>query len=239
MSANVLTYSDNSPLEILQNSNGSVVESTSSNFSTNSSKATHGQFNLLPHVYMLSKHLNGSLNLWKANFSENSKFRACVSVSHSSRACGHRFRTNSAASHPVLPLLITTSHHNLPVKEDSNKLDELSTSSKQKGFDPATDLSSELILWRVDSIGPLSLAGGVTELAKVNSPDIAAFDNVAWLPTLLPSSALGSTCNSSSSLFVASDGSNMRLYQAVIDARGLLSADSAPKHHVMVILPYL
>ncbi|KAF6041570.1 hypothetical protein EB796_000123 [Bugula neritina] len=29
-------------------------------------------------------------------------------------------------------------------------------------------------------------------------------------------------------------GSNMRLYQAVIDARGLLSADSAPKHHVML-----
>ena len=57
---------------------------------------------------------------------------------------------------------------------------------KPREFDPAVGLSSELILWRVDSIGPLSLAGGVTELAKINSPNIAAFDNVAWLPTLLP-----------------------------------------------------
>lgn len=39
------------------------------------------------------------------------------------------------------------------------------------------------------------------------------------------SSALGASCNSSSSLFVASDGVNMRLYQAVIDARGLLATD--------------
>ena len=38
----------------------------------------------------------------------------------------------------------------------------------------------------MDSIGPLSLAGGLTELAKVNSSNVAAFDNVAWLPTLLP-----------------------------------------------------
>lgn len=98
----------------------------------------------LPHIYMLTKHLNGSLNLWKvgivthcmtirnmaailtsfligfqANFAENSKYRTCVSLSHSSRACGHRFRTNSAASHPVLPLLITTSHHNLQSKDNT------------------------------------------------------------------------------------------------------------------------
>ena len=54
--------------------------------------------------------------LLQANFAEDSKFRTCLSVSHTSRACGHRFRTNSAASHPVLPLLITTSHHNLPIR---------------------------------------------------------------------------------------------------------------------------
>ena len=26
-----------------------------------------GQFNLLPYVYLLTKHLNGSLNLWKVS----------------------------------------------------------------------------------------------------------------------------------------------------------------------------
>lgn len=56
----------------------------------------------------------------------------------------------------------------------------------QKEFDPAVGLSSELILWRVDPIGPLCKAGGITELAKISSPNNAAFDNVAWLPTLLP-----------------------------------------------------
>jgi hypothetical protein len=45
---------------------------------------------------------------------------------------------------------------------------------------------SELILWRVDAVGPLSKSGGVLELARINSLEISAFSNVAWIPTLLP-----------------------------------------------------
>lgn len=45
---------------------------------------------------------------------------------------------------------------------------------------------SELILWRVDAVGPLSRSGGVGELARINSPHPSAFSNVAWIPTLLP-----------------------------------------------------
>jgi len=45
---------------------------------------------------------------------------------------------------------------------------------------------SELILWRVDAVGPLSKSGGVSELARINSLQISAFSNVAWIPTLLP-----------------------------------------------------
>lgn len=45
---------------------------------------------------------------------------------------------------------------------------------------------SELILWRVDAVGPLSKSGGVSELARINSLHISAFSNVAWIPTLLP-----------------------------------------------------
>ena len=45
---------------------------------------------------------------------------------------------------------------------------------------------SELILWRVDPVGPLSNSGGITELARINSKEPTAFSEVAWIPTLLP-----------------------------------------------------
>jgi len=50
----------------------------------------------------------------------------------------------------------------------------------------AMPFCSELILWRVSPVGPLSKSGGLTELARINSPAVSAFTNVAWLPTLLP-----------------------------------------------------
>lgn len=50
----------------------------------------------------------------------------------------------------------------------------------------AGGLCSELIMWRVECVGPLGKSGGVSELARVNSPHLSAFSNVAWLPTLLP-----------------------------------------------------
>jgi len=86
---------------------------------------------------------------------------------------------------------------------------------------------SELILWRVDAVGPLSKSGGVAELARINSPEISAFSNVAWIPTLLPSTTLGNLSNSPSACFVASDGESLRVYQAVIDARTLLAEVSS------------
>jgi hypothetical protein len=63
---------------------------------------------------MVSKHNNGTLNLWQLTFSEKSKFSQVLSISHASRASGHRFRVNDITCHPVLPLLLTTSHHNIP-----------------------------------------------------------------------------------------------------------------------------
>lgn len=58
-------------------------------------------------------------------------------------------------------------------------------------FHDPNAIYSELILWRVDHIGPLSCTGGVFELARINSLHTSAFSNVAWLPTLVPSSVLG------------------------------------------------
>ena len=54
----------------------------------------------------------------------------------------------------------------------------------------------------MDPVGPLSKSGGITELARINSQEISAFSDVAWIPTLLPSSTLGSITNSPSACFV-------------------------------------
>lgn len=66
---------------------------------------------------MVTKHTNGTLNLWQLTFADKSKFSQVLSIGHASRASGHRFRVNDVTCHPVLPLLLTTSHHNLPDQE--------------------------------------------------------------------------------------------------------------------------
>ncbi|XP_062554540.1 dmX-like protein 2 isoform X3 [Armigeres subalbatus] len=188
-----------------------------------------------PVISMVTKHSNGTLNLWQLTFADKSKFSQVLSIGHASRASGHRFRVNDITCHPVLPLLLTTSHHNIPDIPNTNA----SYPGKQSGGDPnqkthrpkdictPSGFCSELILWRVDAVGPLSQSGGVSELARINSPEISAFSNVAWIPTLLPSTTLGNLSNSSSACFVASDGESLRVYQAVIDARTLLAEISS------------
>lgn len=66
-----------------------------------------------PAISMVSKHSNGTLNLWQLTFADQTKFSQVLSIGHSSRASGHRFRVNDITCHPVLPLLLTTSHHNI------------------------------------------------------------------------------------------------------------------------------
>ncbi|KAM7285267.1 dmX-like protein 2 [Ixodes scapularis] len=195
-----------------------------------------------PSVCMLSKHHNGSLNLWHLTFSEESHFTHVLSIGHASRVSGHRFRINDITCHPVLPLLLTTSHHNLPrVKDPADHEDQLPRQDSKEERDgrkrrdsslaaaPTEGFCSELILWKVESVGPLSKSGGVAELARINSLEPSAFSNVAWVPTLLPSTTLGSISNSPSACFVASDGRRLRVYQAVIDARTLLAEVQAAR----------
>lgn len=160
-----------------------------------------------PNVLMISKHDDGSLNQWAVSFAEDSAFSTVLSVSHKSRYCGHRFHLNDLACHSLLPLLLTTSHHNAlrtpeaesirtppPAYSRSTSLSRGSRPSRvslgRVSQDPNA-IYSELILWRVDPVGPLSLSGGVSELARINSLHASAFANVAWLPTLIPSSCLG------------------------------------------------
>ncbi|XP_045511959.1 dmX-like protein 2 isoform X5 [Pieris brassicae] len=177
-----------------------------------------------PVISMVTNHTNGTLNLWQLTFDDKSKFSQVLSIGHASRASGHRFRVNDITCHPVLPLLLTTSHHNI-----SDEARDVAPTDDQFA---AGGLCSELIMWRVECVGPLGKSGGVSELARVNSPHLSAFSNVAWLPTLLPSTTLGNLSNSPSACFVASDGESLRLFQAVIDARTLLAeiASSERRH---------
>ncbi|KAJ8285262.1 hypothetical protein GJAV_G00024780 [Gymnothorax javanicus] len=189
-----------------------------------------------PNVLMISKHADGSLNQWAVGFAEESAFSTVLSVSHKSRYCGHRFHLNDLACHSLLPLLLTTSHHNARGQPPAAPAAAPSPPSARPGRvsvgavpqDPNA-IYSELILWRVDPVGPLSFSGGVSELARINSLHASAFSNVAWLPALIPSNCLGVYGNSPSACFVASDGHSLRLYQAVIDAKKLLSELSNPE----------
>uniref|UniRef100_A0A8C5MH23 Dmx like 1 n=1 Tax=Leptobrachium leishanense TaxID=445787 RepID=A0A8C5MH23_9ANUR len=195
-----------------------------------------------PNVLMISKHADGSLNQWQVSFAEESAFSTVLSISHKSRYCGHRFHLSDLACHSILPLLLTTSHHNsmqIPGENgESGEPDSLGLEACSQSVNAGDSMSemcqdgnavySELILWRVDPVGPLSFSGGVSELARINSLHISAFSNVAWLPTIIPSHCLGTYCNSPSACFVASDGQNLRLYQAVIDAKKLLCELSNP-----------
>uniref|UniRef100_A0A8C5FX38 Dmx like 1 n=1 Tax=Gadus morhua TaxID=8049 RepID=A0A8C5FX38_GADMO len=182
-----------------------------------------------PNVLMISTHADGSLNQWAVSFAEDSAFSTVLSVSHKSRYCGHRFHLNDLACHSLLPLLLTTSHHNALCTPDVDRLapPPPRVSLGVVSQDPNA-IYSELILWRVDPVGPLSFSGGVSELARINSLHASAFANVAWLPALIPSNCLGAYCNSPSACFVASDGHSLRLYQAVIEAKKLLSELSNP-----------
>ncbi|XP_053676697.1 dmX-like protein 1 [Anopheles nili] len=187
-----------------------------------------------PTISMVTKHSNGTLNLWQLTFADRSKFSQVLSIGHASRASGHRFRVNDITCHPVLPLLLTTSHHNIPdMPTNGTTQSESGNGNRAAGMNRSKDVCvpsgfcSELILWRVDAVGPLSQSGGVSELARINSPEISAFSNVAWIPTLLPSTTLGNLSNSPSACFVASDGECLRVYQAVIDARTLLAEISS------------
>ena len=82
------------------------------NFFTNTNYIFHyaGQrkYDASPAISMISKHENGSLNLWDVTFSPDSSFSQLLNIGHKARVNGHRFRVNEITSHPVLPLLLTT-----------------------------------------------------------------------------------------------------------------------------------
>jgi DmX-like protein len=208
-------------------------------------------------VNMVSKHSNGTLNQWRLQFQENTKFQSLVNVTHLSRVCGHRFRVSDISSHPILPFLLTNSindtksnsvnitnnnnNSNKDFEPDSSLLEKSMIEKNENFFKNNTlnenqrDLLQKmkkrklkekfqkgLIIWGVEPVGPLSISGGIYELARVDSCKENAFENIAWFPCFLPSFTLGTASSSPSTLFVSSDSSCITIYQAVFDARTLL-----------------
>ncbi|CAD5221721.1 unnamed protein product [Bursaphelenchus xylophilus] len=152
-------------------------------------------------VSLLTSHENGSLNLWQLCMEDNKLYNNIINVIHRYRMCGHRFRTNNISPHPILPLLLTSS--SLPALEQS----------------PG---ESELILWKINPVGPLCQSGGVRELSRITTVKDNAFKCLAWVPAIIPSFANGTVFNSPSSCFITSRDGHLGIYQAVLDARGLL-----------------
>lgn len=178
-------------------------------------------------INMVSKHNNGTLNLWRLQFQENSQYQSLINITHLSRTCGHRLHVSDISSHPVLPFLLTNSI-NEP-EECENEKDEPSnffnyTDSKEKHVEPVKSKSylKGIIIWGVNPVGPLNITGGIYELARVDSMKENAFENIAWFPCFLPSFTLGNSSSSPSTLFVSTDCSGITIYQAVFDARTLL-----------------
>ncbi len=197
-------------------------------------------------VSMVSKHSNGTLNLWRLQFQENSRYQSLVNVTHLSRVCGHRFRVSDISSHPILPFLLTNAINDTKTgqlsnnaKDFLNSVDSAGMERNESFFKNSNENRRELmqkmkrkklkekfqkglIIWGVEPVGPLSISGGIYELARVDSSKENAFENIAWFPCFLPSFTLGMASSSPSTLFVSSDCSCITIFQAVFDARTLL-----------------
>ena len=194
-------------------------------------------------INMVSKHNNGTLNLWRLQFQENSQYQSLINITHLSRISGHRYKVGDISSHPILPFLLTNSIHDphtndLSGQKQAKRNSTFNYADKSYNFDlnlvynqnveplhanaKSKRIQKGIIIWGVEPVGPLSITGGIYELARVDSFKENAFENIAWFPCFLPSFTLGNSSSSPSTLFISTDSSGITIYQAVFDARTLL-----------------
>lgn len=181
-------------------------------------------------IVMITTHSDGTMNKWHVGFADNSYYNTITSITHGARCCGSRFHTDSVYCHPVLPLLLTVSHQKDNVKNCSSN-DGITVVNSTTSDKETTTKSSELMLWRVDCVGPMFQSGGLYELARIQSNRCSDFVAVAWLPSLLFNSPLSTSGMSLSivsatpcACFVACDRQAIKFYQAVLDAQTILTA---------------
>ncbi|CAL8070752.1 unnamed protein product [Calicophoron daubneyi] len=117
------------------------------------------------YIALLTRHANGSLRHWRLDVSRSSHFQWILSVSPIARLSGHRFHTEAIIPHPLLPLILTTSHHicSLP---DLSKDVQFAAEDKLK----LSEIRSEVILWRVASVGPLTGSAASVGIHMIHCP---------------------------------------------------------------------
>ncbi|KAK4467736.1 hypothetical protein MN116_008668, partial [Schistosoma mekongi] len=112
------------------------------------------------HVAMITMHTNGSLRYWRIDVSESSHYQWIVGVSGCARLSGHRFHTNTIVPHPILPLALSTSHYESKLERSKfncgSTARHLIHNHATMNEDMKITNYSEVILWYVSSVGPLS-----------------------------------------------------------------------------------
>uniref|UniRef100_A0A8C4N8W7 Uncharacterized protein n=1 Tax=Eptatretus burgeri TaxID=7764 RepID=A0A8C4N8W7_EPTBU len=172
-----------------------------------------------PSARLVTKHADGSLNQWALGLGEDycavlSVLHLARYCGHRFQLSGQACHavlplllTTSHYAHAPTPTTPSQPCHNgncsiakYRTMDDGRIVGKPSCMSPQKPFPedgfvekPSVGhgaVRSELILWRVDPVSPLSYQGGVLELACVTSQYRTAFSHIAWLPTEVPAYCL-------------------------------------------------
>ena len=196
---------------------------------------------VLQSSYMVSAHADGSLNLWLVTFSDSGSFTGVASITHITRSCGPRFGTTQLVTHPSLPLVIGTSQRNNSSFKRTNMSNNATLATNN-------DIESELILWNTNHVSPLSEFKGVTEMARISSPDPNKFLCISWVPELFHFSLVSITNdgidllpNAPSAGFIAATDNGICLYQILLDSKtllsnlGMLKFSASLPHHMQIL----
>ena len=182
-------------------------------------------------LILVSSHVNGSLNTWSVELTEQSNSSTSIAgLIHCAGTGGHHSVVRAICRHPWLPILITVSSSKAaaasraPLSREKSREDtakeiesrgtkEDDTSGEEA--EDVVDIKSELIIWNSDLPGPLKHKSRLNELSRMLSHDPDAFRYVTWVPPIsvggLKEDAFA-RCPSSG-LFVANTGSRLCLFQ--------------------------
>ncbi|KAI0982733.1 hypothetical protein GJ496_006453, partial [Pomphorhynchus laevis] len=111
---------------------------------------------------IVTKHSNGILNLWEVQFADKGGNSSVAGISKIQKLCGHRYHLKEIRSHPLLPLVLTTS---------------------------CNDFEGGLIVWKVDPCSPLLTSnGGIKSIDKVYCSTKDIYSLVTWFDVIRPRS---------------------------------------------------
>ena len=177
-------------------------------------------------LILVSSHINGSLNTWSVELTEQSNRSTSIAgLIHCAGTGGHHSVVGAICRHPWLPILITVSSSTSKAvssstaemegeerrKEDGEREEAVKTGDVGDGI----NVKSELIIWNSDLPGPLKHESRLNELSRMLSCDPDAFRYVTWVPPIsvggLKEDAFA-RCPSSG-LFVANIDNQLCLFQ--------------------------